>query len=215
MRLVLVRHGETDHNRGRLTLGRADVPLNDLGRRQAQALAAAFARPPDAIVASPLARTADTAAAIAAACGLAVRPAPALIEMDVGEMEHLTPEELRDRYPDFLRQWLSGDPSDARMPGGETLREVQDRAWAAVEGLAAEFQENTIVAVTHNFVILTLACRALGMPLANFRRLQVGLAARSVLEVGAARTAVLALNDTAHLLAAGLADDLYGKEART
>ena len=62
---------------------------------------------------------------------------PDLIEMDIGEMEHLAPAELRERHPDFLREWMSDDVATARMPGGETLAEVQDRAWAAVERLGA------------------------------------------------------------------------------
>ncbi|MHB8375732.1 MAG: histidine phosphatase family protein [Dehalococcoidia bacterium] len=214
MRLVLVRHGETDHNRGQLTLGRADVPLNERGRLQAEALAASFASAPVAIYASPLARAAATAGRIGAATGVQVTPEPALIEMDVGEMEHLTGAQLRERYPDFLRAWLSPACADARMPGGETLTEVQDRAWAAVERMRAAHPDGAVVAVTHNFVILTVLCRALGLPLAHFRRLRQSLAAKTLVEVREGACTLLQLNDTAHLAAAGLADDLPGREAR-
>ena len=167
MRLILVRHGETEHNRGKLTLGRADVPLNDRGRAQARALAASFTHPPAAIYASPLARSFETARPMSAATGVAVVTEPGLIEMDVGEMEHLSGAELRERYPDFLRLWLSGDAADARMPGGETLREVQERAWPAIELMQAAHPEAEVVAVTHNFVIATAVCRALNLPLSD------------------------------------------------
>ncbi len=207
MRLILVRHGETEHNRDGLTLGRADVPLNDRGRAQAAALAASFARPPAAIYTSPLVRASDTAGAIAAATGVAVVTESDLIEMDVGEMEHLTGTELRERYPEFLRLWLSGDAADARMPGGETLRDVQARAWAAMERMRSERPDGEIVGVTHNFVILTVVCRALNLPLSEFRRLRHGLASRTVIDIRDGGATLLQLNDNAHLLAAGLADD--------
>jgi broad specificity phosphatase PhoE len=206
MRLILVRHGETEHNRDGLTLGRADVPLNDRGRAQAMALATSFARPPAAIYTSPLVRASDTASAIGAATGVAVVTEPDLIEMDVGEMEHLTGTELRERYPEFLRLWLSGDAADARMPGGETLRDVQTRAWAAIDRMRSERPDGEVVGVTHNFVILAVVCRALNLPLSEFRRLRHGLASRTVIDIRDGGATLLQLNDNAHLLAAGLAD---------
>src|SRR5437867_1546835 len=71
---------------------------------------------------APLSRALAMAQSIGMATGSAVAFEPALIEMDVGEMEHLSPAELRERYPDFLREWLSERAGEARMPGGETLR---------------------------------------------------------------------------------------------
>jgi probable phosphoglycerate mutase len=100
------------------------------------------------------------------------------------------------------------------MPGGETLAEVQARAWGAVERMRAAHPDGTVVAVTHNFVILTLLCRALGLPLSHFRRLRQALAARTVLDVRESGSALLQLNDVSHLIAAGLADDLVGRESR-
>ena len=96
------------------------------------------------------------------------------------------------------------------MPGGETLAEVQERAWAAVQRMRAAHPDGTVVAVSHNFVILTLVCRALELPLARFRRIRQSLAARTILDVGEDTAALLQLNDLAHLAAAGLADDLIG-----
>ena len=57
--------------------------------------------------------------------------------MEIGELEGMPFEQMRERYPDFLRQWLSDEVADARMPGGETLAEVQDRAWEAVSAMQA------------------------------------------------------------------------------
>jgi broad specificity phosphatase PhoE len=128
-------------------------------------------------------------------------------------MEHLTGAELRERYPEFLRQWLSPQCGDARMPGGETLREVQDRAWEAIEELRAA-HEGDVVAVTHNFVILTLICKALGLPVAEFRRVRQALAARTVIEIGERGCTLVQLNDQSHLAAAGLSADLRPRDAR-
>ncbi len=214
MRLILVRHGETEHNRGQLTLGRADVALNERGRGQARALASSFAATPAAVYSSPLSRALETARAIAERAGLEPRLEPGLIEMDIGGMEHLTGVELRERYPEFLARWLSAECADVRMPGGETLREAQERAWSAVADMLDRHGDATVVAVTHNFVILTVICRALNLPLADFRRLRQGLAAKTVLEVREDFATLLQLNDNAHLVAAGLADDLLGREAR-
>lgn len=215
MRLILVRHGETEHNRDQITLGRADVPLTERGRAQAAAVAATFTRPPAAIFTSPLSRAADTAAAIAATTSVGAVIDESLTEMDVGDLEHLTTHDLRARYPEFVAEWLSPAAGDARMPGGETLREVQDRAWTAIERMRSAHPDAEVVAVTHNFVILTVVCRALDLPLGQFRRLRQALAARTVIDVRQGACTLLQLNDTAHLLAAGLADDLSGREARS
>ena len=193
-RLILVRHGETEHNRNRLTLGRAEIPLNVRGIAQARAVAASFLRPPAAIYTSPLRRAADTAGAIALATGASVAVEPDLVEMEVGDMEHLAPADLRARYPDFLKQWLSPDAGDARMPGGETLREVQDRAWAAIERIRVAHPDGEVVAVTHNFVILTVVCRAIGLPHASFRALRVEVGSRTVLELSDRGNTLLSLN---------------------
>jgi len=207
MRIILVRHGETDYNRGNVTLGRADVPLNDLGRRQVRALAASFLRRPAAIYSSPLARCRATADAIASATGCAVIEDGALIEMDVGELEHLSRADLIAQHGEFLRAWVSDAAGDARMAGGETLREVQDRAWDAIERIAATHPDGEVVAVTHNFVIATVICRTIGLPLSGFRSMRHQVASQTTIEIGERGNALVALNDRAHLLAAGLAPD--------
>ncbi|MDP2947919.1 MAG: histidine phosphatase family protein [Chloroflexota bacterium] len=200
MRLVLVRHGETDSNKAGLTLGQADVELNDHGRWQAQQLAlslkhAAIA----AIYSSPLKRAVATAEAIARPHALQVQVEEGLIEMDIGEMEGLTFQQLRQRYPHFLQIWLGGQVAYQRLPGGERLLDVQERAWQAIERIRERHNQQTVVAVTHNFVILTLLCRALGLELADFRRLRHNVAAKSVLEMPGDRVIVVGLNDTCHL----------------
>lgn len=218
MRLLLIRHGETAHNAEQLVLGQADVPLTERGRLQAQALARRLAGEsektgaahvadrgaPAAVYCSPLQRALATAKPFADDLGLSLRIEPRLIEMDIGEMEGLTFAELRERYPDFLRAWVSDQVEDAPMPGGETLRQVQERAWAALETIRDRHVDQVVAAVSHNFVILTLLCRVLGLPLSHFRRLRHDLAAISVLDLTVKRQSVVAINDRCHLEGVGL-----------
>ncbi len=200
MRLFLVRHGETESNRLGLALGRDDVPLNERGLWQAERLGRALAR--EALVAvysSPLRRTLDTARAIAERRGLAVEVEDRIVEMDIGELDGLTFAEVRERYPDLMEEWLRGPGASRPMPGGERLVDVQERAWSAVQDLAARHTEAAVAAVTHNFVILTLLVRALGIELDEFRRLRHAVGAISVLDFGPERVMVARLNDTCHL----------------
>jgi broad specificity phosphatase PhoE len=207
VRLVLVRHGETEHNAGGITLGRADVPLNERGRSQAQALASladgshvlADASPISAIYASPLDRAIATARPLAEALDIKLREESRLIEMDIGELEDMPFEELRVGHADFLRRWLSDEVPDARMPGGETLAEVQERAWNAVQDALAQHTDETIVMVTHNFVLLSLLCRMINLPLAKFRGLRHDLAAVSLIDFSGSSVRAVTLNDRCHL----------------
>lgn len=204
MRLILVRHGQTNHNRDSIALGRDDVPLNETGLCQAEALAERLAAQPiAAIYASPLQRTARTAEAIAVRHSLSVTAVDDLIEMEVGELDGLPYPTIRERFPGVIERWLGETGPEHPFPGGESLLQVSDRAWEAVQGIAADHQQDTVVAVTHNFVILCLLARSLGLPLARFRRLKHEVAAISVVEFTGERTVVLAMNDTCHLAGCG------------
>jgi probable phosphoglycerate mutase len=126
-----------------------------------------------------------------------------LIEMEIGETEGLTFQQVRERYPQFLQLWLGGRAAYEPMPGGERLVDVQERAWQALERICAAWSQETVAVVTHNFVLLTVLCRVLGLELADFRRLRHNVAAVSMLQVQDGRMTVLGLNDTCHLEAAG------------
>jgi len=204
MRLILVRHGETDSNKASLALGRDDLDLNETGRWQAQRLAEALqCQSIVAVYSSPLRRALATARAIAERHHLSVELDEGLVEMDIGEMEGLTFQQVRERYPQFLQVWLGGRAAYEPMPGGERLLDVQERAWQALERICAAWSQKTVAVVTHNFVLLTILCRVLGLELADFRRLRHNVAAVSVLQVQDGRMTVLGLNDTCHLEAAG------------
>jgi broad specificity phosphatase PhoE len=207
MHLILARHGETASNRQHLGLGRQDVPLTEVGRLQAEALAISLAQiPVAAVYSSPLRRALDTARAIAERQGLTVVVEEGLTEMDIGEMDGLTFEEMRERQPEFLRRWRGDDLATLRMPGGESLQDLQERATEALRRLAERHNDETVVAVSHNFTIRVLLCHALNLPIAEFRRLRQDLAATTTLDVREDRTVLVHLNDTCHLATRGLAE---------
>ena len=200
MILYLVRHGETEANRNSLALGRADVPLNERGIAQAALVGQALAGEPiSAVYSSPLARAVQTANAIAHRRRLGVQVKPGLIEMDIGEADGLTFAEVRERFPGLLETWVTASGPQQAMPGGERLADVQKRGWETVQSLATLHTNDTICAVTHNFVILSILVTALGVDLAQFRRLRHAVAAVSVIEVGPSRVRIKRMNDTCHL----------------
>ena len=200
MRLYLVRHGETESNRQGLALGRADVSLNERGRWQAQRLdRARVGEPIAAVYSSPLSRALDTARPIALSRGLEVQVEPGLIEMDIGEAEGLTFSEVRSRFPGLLEAWLAAEGPNHPMPGGERLVDVQTRAWEAAQAVASRHPQEAACAVTHNFVILSILTRVLGMDLADFRRVRHAVGAVSLLDLRPGRARLVTLNDTCHL----------------
>lgn len=197
MLLYLIRHGETTWNSGGRAQGRSDVPLNARGVAQAEALAAALATAPlTAVYASPLARARETAAQIAVPHGLAVQVVERLIEMDYGEFEAQEIRNLPPAQRALLTQWRE-QPGSFRMPGGESLSEVQDRAWAWIEAARERHANEVIAAVAHNMVNLALLCRALSLPLNDMRRLRQDLAAINVLELGGPSPVVVRMNGSA------------------
>ena len=197
--MILVRHGETEFNRQRLILGRGPEPLNATG--QAQALAAAVAVSRDApfiLYSSPIFRTIQTAEAIASECSVAFTPMPGLEEIDAGDLEGLTGSQLQEQYPDVMQGWRN-DPASAKMPNGESLGDVQNRTWAVINDIAQRHEDDTVVVVTHNFPIQAILCKALGIPLNNFRQLRVDLGSITQMDVRDSVFTMLSMNETWHL----------------
>ena len=208
MKLLLVRHGETQWNHEGRALGRGEQRLTDAGREQASAVARVLSRENiEAIYSSPLKRALETAKTIGSVLGLPVKVSEELVEVDAGELEGLTSEEMRTRYPDFMALW-DRDPGNAVMPGGEPMSQVQERVWQLAQCFMRERPEANVVAVSHNFAIQTVICKALGLPLSAFRNLRVNLASISALELHQDRGRLILLNDVCHL-ATTSADDTF------
>ena len=163
MRILLLRHAETEWNRERRFQGWRDVPLSATGREQAESAARLLAATRiDAVWSSPLARARDTAAIIAAPHRLAVQESEAFREMGFGDWEGLTRDEVRERFPDAHRAWAE-TPHEAAWPGAETLAAVRARALAGLEALRAAHSGQTICLVSHGITGRILILEALGL----------------------------------------------------
>jgi broad specificity phosphatase PhoE len=152
--LLLVRHGRTAHNASRRLLGRLDVPLDELGRRQADALGRSpLLHGATRVVSSPLARARETAAAL----GPPVSVDERWMEIDYGIYDG---QEL-EAVPELFRQWRAdlGFAPEA----GESLASVGARVRAACEDLWAEAAERDVVVVTHVSPLKAAVVWALGV----------------------------------------------------
>ncbi|MBI3965875.1 MAG: histidine phosphatase family protein [Chloroflexi bacterium] len=199
-RLYLIRHGETVWNAERRVQGFSDVDLSQRGQLQAAALARRLADEPlNAIYASPLRRARQTAEAIASGRAIAVIADPDLRELNQGDCEGLTSEELRAQFADLLKEWRAA-PALVRLPGGECLSELAERSRAAVERILIRHPSGSVAVVSHNFTSLCLLCWLTGVALDDFRRHKQDVAAVSIVDVDASLTgSAVLLNDTTHL----------------
>ena len=199
MRLILVRHGQTDWNREYRVQGQSDMPLNRTGLAQAEAIAMALkAEPIEAIYSSPLKRAYQTAKAIRQIHPVEIITNEGLKELDVGEVDGLYYPSLKTETPEFFAAWMA-DPGSVRWPGGETLPELQHRVWNAVQEITSNDHSGSVVITSHFFTLLTLLCRILGLELASFRRLNLGVAGISIVEFSGEKGKLVSFNDTCHL----------------
>ena len=199
MRLILIRHGETRLNKAGRVQGINGEPLNATGKAQAQAVATALADDlPFHLYASPLTRALETAQAASDALRVPIATLNELREADVGDLDGMTIPEIRERYPGFMERWAA-DSATVPMPGGESLLQVQERAWPAIEKIVEKHPDDVVVVVTHNFVIQTLISKLLEMPLHKARSLRQELGSITRLDFSESRQSLVSLNETWHL----------------
>jgi probable phosphoglycerate mutase len=197
--VLLVRHGETVWNVERRMQGGTDVPLSDVGRAQARALAARLrGAPPVRIVSSDLVRARETADVVAAACGVEVVVEPRLREQHLGAWEGRTFAEVAASDPETAARFRAYDP-DARPAGGETRRELAARVAAGFEAHARPDGSSPLLVVSHGGALQTLLYRVLGLPLSTPRRFTLPNTALSTLVWSGGAWHVVTLNDVAHL----------------
>ena len=199
MKLILARHGETNLNKSGLIQGVNYDPLNQIGREQARALANVLRNElPFTLYTSPVPRAAETAQVIAGALALSPEILEDLKEADPGELEGLTGAQMRERFPEFAERWAA-DSGNAQMPSGESLAQVQERAWRTLCLLKDRHEDEVVVAVTHNFVVQTIICRVLQIPIQTSRRFRPELGSITRLELAKERSVLVSLNETLHL----------------
>lgn len=193
--LIIVRHGRTEANRAGLLLGRADPALDELGRRQAAAVAVAVG-PVDRVVTSPLLRTRQTAEAFDAPVSTDER----WIELDYGEWDGRPTSEVPT---ETWAAWRADE--QFRPPGGESLAELGERVAGALDELADEGRHRHVLVVTHVSPIKASLAWALGVGNGVAWRSFVAPASITRVAVGPLGPSLHGFNDTVHL--ADLTDD--------
>jgi len=201
--VLLVRHGTTPST-GKVLPGRAaGLHLSDHGGKQAATVAERLARWSSdskrqvaGVYASPLERTKETAAPIAAALGLKVQIARGLLECDFGEW---TGAELKALMK--LPEWgtVQRYPSGFRFPGGESFTGMQTRMVTAISELCDRHAGGTVVAVSHADPIKAAVAAAMGSHLDLFQRIVISPCSVTAISYGALGPTVLAVNSTAEL----------------
>ncbi|MCA1186688.1 MULTISPECIES: bifunctional RNase H/acid phosphatase [unclassified Saccharopolyspora] len=201
-KILLVRHGQTAMSVDRRYSGRGDVPLTELGERQARAAAARLAEmdgvPGAPVLASPLGRTRQTAEAIAAATGSELTFHDGLLETDFGGWEGLTFTEAAAEFPRLHRSWL-GD-STVEPPDGESLEAVFERVTAVRDEIVDRYAGRTVVVVSHVTPIKAMLRLGLDVGPSLYYRLHLDLASLSIVEFYPDDNASVRLvNDISHL----------------
>lgn len=197
MLLFLVRHALTPHTGEKLSGWLPGISLSDEGRRQVAGLVDRM-KPVhlDAIYSSPLERTIETARPVAASKGLRVRVRDGLGEVRYGDWEG---KRLRTLAKTKLWKQVMARPSEARFPGGETIRETQARAISTIEKLNDEHPTQSVGVFTHADVIRVALAHYAGVPIDLYHRLIVAPVSVTVLWIGSGGPRVLKVNDTGTL----------------
>jgi broad specificity phosphatase PhoE len=197
--ILLIRHGETQWNRSGIFRGSCDVPLNDAGRRQARLLGQVLAcRQIDAAYTSALSRASETAQLALGDRDIEARADGRFVDFSYGHWQGLAEADVARRWPEELAAWKS-KPHTLRVPGGDTLGEVYDRAFEGMEELAARHGGGTIALFAHRVVNKLLVLGALGLGLDRFGFIRQDNACFNEFQRSAGGYVIVCLNDTSHL----------------
>ena len=198
-RLLLVRHGNTALNSAQIFVGHTDVELNAAGCRQTERLRDRLAAEKiDVIYSSDLRRALVTAETIASKHQLDVITCPELREINYGNLDGLTFEEISRLYPEVAE--LCADWSlQLRFPDGESVGELNKRVSKFLDRLKQHTPEQTILIVAHGGPLRLLLCYLLGIDLGHCRQFQLNVASLSIVETYPEIAVISLLNDTSHL----------------
>ncbi len=197
--IYLIRHGQTDWNREEIFRGRADRPLSEVGNWEGGALKQALAQVTiNFIYSSPLTRALETARPIASTHSLKVIPLAGIIDIDYGNWQGLSHDQVKAQYPELYRRWQD-HPDQVEFPGGESLSMVRERAMSAFKEVVAGHPEQSGVVVSHRVVNKVLLCALLGLDNSHFWEIKQDTAAINIIRCDNKSTVIQVLNDTCHL----------------
>jgi len=198
MKIILIRHGQTQWNKEEIFRGRSDIPLDDVGIKQAKAITKRLSSSGiKAVYSSPLKRALETAQIIAKRFNLKVKVVDDLIDFDFGKWQGLSLEEVQKQFPETYQKWLK-EPHLANIPNGENLDTVRQRVSKALNKILKGQQDNVAV-VSHRVINKLLILAALSLDNFYFWQIKQDVGAISVLDYEDRIFVLPLLNDTCHL----------------
>lgn len=198
-KLILIRHGQTEWNVLGRYQGQTDVALSPLGVEQAEKLAAHFpADKIEAVYASDLKRAMKTAGCVAERFGLTVHPCKELRELNFGDWEGLTYDEIVAKWPDALQNFFQ-HPDILKIPHGESFPELRARALGCIEKIVAAHPDETVAVFAHGAILRTILTAALHMDLKYVWTIRQFNTAVNIVTYTESGTTVELINGTGHL----------------
>ncbi len=197
--LILIRHGETPHNRDKRYQGHRDTSLTTEGKRQTREIALRLRdKPLDAIYSSDLKRTRYMAEVINSYHSLKINILPELREIDFGDWEGKTYNEIQRKWESLLNGW-ERKPSKVKIPNGESIQELAKRTRTIIKKIIRAHLNQKVAIITHGGPIRIILMDALGLEADNWWGTITSNGGISIIEYQSKRAKVLLQNDTSHL----------------
>jgi phosphoserine phosphatase len=197
-KIYIVRHGETQWNKEEIFRGRKDIPLNEMGQKQAEMVGLCFRdKGINRIVSSPLTRAVQTAEAISRTTGVAVESTEKFTDINFGAWEGLPLREVEERYPADFAVWKTS-PENLIIENGETLEMVRKRISEGLVGIVSA-KEGTIVIVTHRVICKLIVLDCLKIDNEHFWDMKYDPASITLMEQSNNQFTLTFGNDTCHL----------------
>jgi len=196
--IMLVRHGNTDWNVQEIFRGRADIPLNKTGTKQANFLAK-YLEPVamKAVYSSPLKRAFETAEIVAAPHHIDTVPCQELIDCDFGKWQGLSHDTVKQIYGAVYSEWLN-NPHLTKLPQGETLDDVRKRVTRLADQIIAQ-HTGAVVLVSHRVVHKVLICALLGLDNSHFWNIRLDTCGITTFAYEKSEFVLVRHNDTSFL----------------
>jgi phosphoserine phosphatase len=200
-KILLIRHGHVEGITPERFRGRADLALTERGRREAKAVAQRIAAGwhPKAIYASPLQRCTATATAISEACGGPPwRILDALKDIDYGEWQFKTHQEVKAAAPRLFAAWFT-TPQLVAFPKGESLQDLIARSADALRSILSQHADETVVAVSHDSVNRALLMQLLDQPISSYWRVSQDPCCINEIDIVEGKVRIGRINERHHL----------------
>jgi len=199
VKIILIRHGETDWNKEQIFRGRIDVALNEVGLAQARSVQATLKDVQiSAIYSSPLSRALETARVVGEGRNCEVKIEEGFIDINFGRWQGISHQKVKEEYKELYEMWLN-KPQMVTFPEGESLEEVQRRSMKALEKVIKKHPEETLAIISHRVLNKVLLCSILGLELSHFWYIKQDTCALNRFEYKDDKYYLTLLNDTCHL----------------